>query len=99
MNKNQITTVVANKLQNTLSRHEIQSVIDILIETIKETLQNNEKITFKGFLTFTTQIVSAKSGVSFGKEWSTKSRYAPKVQFSKAFKEDIAKKLGEVKNV
>lgn len=89
MNKGEITTVVANKLQNNLSKKEVGDVIDIFIETIKETLQNRGKVILKGFITFRTQLVSAKSGKSFGKEWSIGSRQIPKVSFSPSFKKSI----------
>ncbi len=89
MNKGEITTVVANKLQNNLSKNEVESVIDIFIETIKEALQNKEKVILKGFISFRTQLVSAKSGKSFGKEWSIGSKHVPKVSFSPSFKKSI----------
>jgi len=92
MNKSEIVTVVANKLQNKLSKKEVESVIDIFIDTIKETLQNRGKVIFRGFITFKTQLVSAKSGKSFGKQWSIGSKYNPKATFSPSFKKTIKQK-------
>jgi len=89
MNKGEITTIVANRLQNNLSKKEVGEVIDIFIETIKETLQNRAKVILQGFISFRTQLVSAKSGKSFGKEWSISSRQIPKVSFSPSFKKSI----------
>ena len=90
MNKSEITTVVANKLKNQLSIKEVGSVVNIFIDTIKEALENNEKILFKGFLSFDTKLVKDKNGNSFGKDWSIPSKYVPKVKFSTAFKKMLA---------
>jgi nucleoid DNA-binding protein len=89
MNKGEIIRVVSNKLQNNLSKKEVGDVIDIFIETIKETLQNKDKVILKGFITFKTRLSSAKSGESFGKKWSIGSRQIPKVSFSPSFKKSI----------
>lgn len=90
MNKGEITTVVANKLQNKLSKKEVESVVNAFINTMKEALENNEKIAFKGFLTLTTKLVERKSGHSFGQDWSIDSKYVPKVRFSLPFKKMLA---------
>ena len=90
MNKKEIITVVANKLTSQVDKKEVQSVIDTLLETIKESLQNNERVNFKGFLSFETKLIQEKSGHSFGKDRSIASRYVPKVKFSKSFKDILA---------
>ena len=90
MNKSEIITVVENKLKNQLSRKEVGSVVNIFIDTIKEALENNEKISFKGFLLFETKLVKEKSGHSFGKDWLIPSKYVPKVKFSTSFKKMLA---------
>jgi len=60
------------------------------ITNLIEALENNEKILFKGFLSFDTKLVKDKNGNSFGKDWSIPSKYVPKVKFSTAFKKMLA---------
>ena len=90
MNKNEVITVVANKLKNQLSKKEVGSVVNIFIDTIKEALENNEKISFKGFLSFETKLIKGKNGHSFGTNWSIPTKYVPKVKFSTTFKKMLA---------
>jgi len=90
MNKSDLTTVVANKLQNKLSKNEVAKIVNIFIETIKEVLENHEKVSLKGFLSFDTKLVQEKTGNSFGKNWTIASRYVPKVKFSTSFKKVLA---------
>lgn len=86
MNKNEITTVISSKLRNNLSRKEVESVVNTFIDTLQEALLNNEKISFKGFLTLNTRLAKEKSGHSFGKDWTIGSRYVAKAKFSPSFK-------------
>lgn len=96
MNKTEITTIVANKLANKVNKKEVASVINTFLDTLQEALTNNEKISFKSFLTFETRFVKAKSGNSFSKEWSVPARYVPKVKFSSSFKKKIATEVKDV---
>jgi len=90
MNKSEIITVVTNKLNNQLTKQDVASVVNMLIDTIKEALQHNKKVSFKGFLLFETKLVQGKKGHSFGQDWTITSKYVPKVKFSSSFKKVLA---------
>ncbi len=93
MNKSEIITVVSSKLKNKLSKVDVESVVNTFIETLQETLLNNEKISFKGFLTLDTRFVKEKSGHSFGTDWSIGSRYVARAKFSPSFKKMMVRDL------
>jgi nucleoid DNA-binding protein len=92
MNKTELTTVVFNKLSNQLSKKkDVEDVINTLLDTIKESLMNNQKITFKGFLSLGTTLVQEKSGNCFGRDWTTSTKYIPSTKFSSSFKKMLEK--------
>jgi len=93
LNKTEIITVVTNKLQNKLLSKDIDSVITLFIDIIKESLQNNEKISLRGFGTFSTKFIGAKSGNSFGNAWSCKAKYVPKIKFSDSFRNKLSESI------
>lgn len=90
MNQTELTTVVFNKLNNQLSKKEVEGVINTLLGTMKESLENNQKITLKGFFSIYTTLVKEKNGHSFGTDWSIPTKYVPKVKFSATFKKMLA---------
>jgi len=92
MNKNELVTVVASKLNNVLSKQEILSVINTMIEAIQESVVNNQKVSLKSFLTFEPIIRPAKHGTSFGKDWSSPELHSVKVKISSSFKKLLALK-------
>ena len=92
MNKTELVTVVASKLNNVLSKQEIQSVINAMIEAIQESIVNIQKVSLKSFLTFEPVIRPAKQGTSFGKSWSKPELHSVKVKISDSFKKLLASK-------
>ena len=92
MNKNELVTVVASKLNNVLSKQEIQSVINVMIEAIQESVVNNQKVSLKSFLTFEPVTRQAKQGMSFGHSWSKPELHSVKVKISSSFKKLLATK-------
>lgn len=92
MNKTELVTVVTSKLNNVLSKQEILSVINAMIEAIQESVVNNQKVSLKSFLTFEPIIRPAKQGTSFGKDWSIPKLHSVKVKISSSFKKLLALK-------
>jgi nucleoid DNA-binding protein len=92
MNKNELVTVVTSKLNNVLSKQEVLSVINAMIEAIQESVVNNQKVSLKSFLTFEPIIRPAKQGTSFGKDWSKAELHSVKVKISNSFKKLLASK-------
>lgn len=92
MNKNEVITIIISKLGNKLPKKDVASVVNTLIETIKESVLNNQKVSLKSFLTFEPIIKEAKNGKSFGKEWSRPDTHSVKVKVSSAFKNLLEQK-------
>ena len=92
MNKNELVTVVTSKLNNVLSKQEVLSVINAMIEAIQESIVNNQKVSLKSFLTFEPIIRPAKQGTSFGKDWSKAELHSVKVKISNSFKKLLVSK-------
>lgn len=90
MNKNEIGIIIANKLDNEISKKDIATVINAFIDTVKETLVKGDKITIEGFISFSTMIIDEKSGTCFGKDWKTPKKFIPTVKYSNSFKKQIA---------
>lgn len=76
-----------------LNKKEVASVIDATIDEIKETIRNNDKVSFVGFGTFEPKISKARKGINP----ATKEKiYIPECQsvkfkVSKKFKEELNK--------
>lgn len=92
MNKNEIGIIIANKLENKISKKDIATVINAFIDTVKETLVKGDKITLEGFISLNTMIIDERKGLCFGKDWATPKKYIPTVKYSKALKDLIASK-------
>lgn len=92
MNKKELVTLMVNQINNDLTKKEVESVLDAFLEIIKDTLFREESVIFNGFLSLKVKEVCEKSGISFGKEWTSPSKIVPKATFSKSFKDELAKK-------
>lgn len=89
MTKQDLIKEIANRTE--LTQKDIVKVVDILPEIIRDTVENDEKVSISGFITFEKVHVAARSGVSRlgdskGKKWSVPERDEIKVKLSKAYK-------------
>ena len=92
MNRNEIGILVANKLENEITKKDIATVINAFIDIVKETLVKGDKITLEGFISLNTMVIEKKEGCCFGKDWTTPKKYIPTAKYSNSFKRLIANK-------
>ena len=90
MNKTELATVVASKLNNVLSKQDVLNTINAMIEAIQESIANKQRVSLKSFLTFEPVTTKAKQGTSFGKSWSKPELHSVKVKISNSFKKLLA---------
>lgn len=94
MNKNELATVVAEKLE--ITKKNAIKVIDATVESIKEALMNDEKVSFTNFGSFELVDVAEKNGIvavgsKKGESFSTPAHKKPKFRFSGGFKDEVKK--------
>ena len=89
MNRPELTSIIADKVNTT--KKQADAVIDAFIETIIETLQNDEKVVLTGFGTFEAHDRAAKIGRNpvTGEEISIPGSKAPTFKASKSFKDAL----------
>lgn len=89
MNKAELVKTLAEK--TTLSQKDVASVIDVLPEVIKETVETGDKIALTGFITFEKAHIKERSGVSkmggVEKPWTTPAHDEVKVSLSKKYRQ------------
>lgn len=90
MNRTQLVNEISSKLDD-VKKKDVEAVLDMLPEVVKETVSKGEDVKLTGFLTFTKKHVDAKTGKSklggVVKEWSTEAKDEISVKISKSYKE------------
>jgi DNA-binding protein HU-beta len=91
MNKKDFLELVKNN-GNLKSQAEAEEIVDLVLNTIKESLIKGEEISFNGFGSFTITKVKERKGVIPGtsKKYIKPAHKTPKFKFSKKIKEAIA---------
>ena len=89
MNKKEFIKVVAKKKKKT--QKEVEEVLDVVIETIKETLISGESVNFIGFGKFEVSERSAREGrnPATGESMMIEACKAPKFKAGKALKDAV----------
>lgn len=87
MNKVELTSTVAEKMN--ITKKDAATYVDIVLDTIMETVQTHEKVSLSGFGVFEARETKAREGFTNGVEWKTEDGFAPKFRASKAFKERL----------
>ncbi len=87
MNKNDLITAVAEKTG--LSKKDSQVALDGILETIKETIKDGDKVQLIGFGTFEERINSARTGVNPATKEKIQIKESKSVKFKvgKGFKD------------
>lgn len=91
MNKSDIITIVANKLN--ITQKESESCIDAFLETICEGLENDEKVVVSGFGTFEVRQRVSRNGRNprTGEEIVIPGQKSPGFKAGKLLKEAVKK--------
>ncbi|QXE02005.1 DNA-binding protein HU-beta [Terribacillus aidingensis] len=89
MNKAELVEAVAQQAE--LSKKEASKAVDALLETISETLANDEKVQLVGFGTFEVRERAARTGRNpqTGEEITIPASKAPAFKAGKDFKEAV----------
>jgi DNA-binding protein HU-beta len=95
LNKQLLVDAIAEKSE--LSKKDSEKALVAFIETVKEQLLKNEKISLVGFGNFeVTETPERKGTIKFGEnkgqEYVTPAHDAPKFKFSKNFRDEMKNK-------
>ncbi len=90
MKKQELVKSVTSKIEGATQK-DITIVIDTVIETIKETVADGEKVSISGFGNFDVVKRAARTGRNpkTGKIIEIKASKAPKFKAAKAFKDEV----------
>lgn len=88
MNKNEMITAVAEKIEGA-TKKDIAVVVDVALDTIKETVANGDKVAIAGFGSFEPVVRPERTGRNpkTGEPMLIKSSTAIKFKAGKAFKD------------
>ena len=92
MNKKEIAKKM-NERFNDQSFYEVNNMIDVLIETIINGVNENNKVSLSGFAIFEKILKPASSGEINGNKWKKDEHYSVKIKPLKRFKDEVNKKL------
>lgn len=89
MNKNELVSIVADKLN--MTRAQTEDVIDTFLDTIQETLSKDEKVVVSGFGTFEVRTRVARSGRNprTGEEINIPELKTPAFKAGKVLKDNV----------
>ena len=91
---NEIVKEVKNNIGDDFSKEEIKTVVNALLDTIEEKLQEGQDINLVGYFSFSTRKQPAKKmvmrfGKKQGQEVKIPAKTVPAFKFSSAFKKRI----------
>lgn len=92
MNKKElIEAVVSNAKGTSLSKKDVEGVINEVITVVKKTVKKGDDVSLVGFGTFTKVKRAARTGVnpSTGEKIKIKAKTLPKFRPGKAWKEEL----------
>ena len=89
MNKSELIDAAADKAE--LSKGDVSSALDALVETITETVARGDKVSVTGFGTFERRERAARTGRNpqTGEEMEIKASKAPAFKAGKSFKDAV----------
>lgn len=89
MNKNELVSIVSDKLN--MTRAQTEDVIDTFLDTIQETLSKDEKVVVSGFGTFEVRTRVARSGRNprTGEEINIPELKTPAFKAGKVLKDNV----------
>ena len=64
MNKRELIGVVFERLNESVSKRQIKSVVETLFDSIKDSVKEDKRVTIAGFGTFKLQKRKAKNGIN-----------------------------------
>lgn len=88
-------TTIIQKLNEQIETQSIKSiteVVNMFLDLLVETLQNNERVNISGIFSMDTVFTKGRSGTMFKTKtpFSTNDRYTPRVKFSRLLKNKVA---------
>ena len=89
MNKSELIDAAADKAS--LSKSDVSSALDALVETITETVARGDKVSVTGFGTFERRERAARTGRNpqTGEEMEIRASKAPAFKAGKSFKDAV----------
>lgn len=93
MNKKELIVASAEKVG--MKNKEMERALKAVIETIVETVANNEKVAVSGLGVFNSRTQAGRTGTcqlgtAKGQEWKTEDKQVPTFKAGKAFKDTVA---------
>ena len=100
MNKTELVKLSAEK--GGLTQKDMEVALKAMLEAIKETVANGEKVSLVGFGTFEPRLQKGREGeckipTAMGKKYKTEDKYVPKFSAGKEFKGKVAERPVEEK--
>jgi DNA-binding protein HU-beta len=91
MNKSELIDAVADR--SSMSKSDVSSTLDAMVETITETVARGDKVSVTGFGTFERRERKARTGRNpqTGDEMQIKASKAPAFKAGKSFKDAVDK--------
>ena len=91
MNKSELIDAASDKAS--LSKNDVSSALDALVETITESVARGDKVSVTGFGTFERRERAARTGRNpqTGEEMQIKASKAPAFKAGKSFKDAVDK--------
>ena len=89
MNKMELVSKIVDKSSSTVTKAQVEDMVNTFMNVVKETLINGDKIQLVGFGTFETVHKAARKGKNpqTGEELVIAERNVPKFKPGKAFKD------------
>lgn len=87
--KELIETMLKDKMLSSVTKKQLNEMIDVMLETIKRTVKKGDDVTFVGFGTFTKTRKASRLGVnpSTGERIRIRARVVPKFRPGKPWKD------------
>lgn len=89
MNKMELVSKIVDKSSSTVTKAQVEDMVNTFMNVVKETLINGDKVQLVGFGTFETVHKAARKGKNpqTGEELVITERNVPKFKPGKAFKD------------